>query len=175
MDLNSAVFTNVIHWLARHGLPTSREARIEEAAARLKVLAVSTDYEFLSVLCVAALDREWDFIQAESIAQARRIVPADAEFVIIFDRDLSGHVDWHEVVSSSAQYWKSSLLIVASAYGDEYMRRAVLRQGGYDVIGKPTSRREAINAIEFAWFWKVHSPSTGSARGALSSAGGRRA
>lgn len=178
MDLNNTVLTNVVHWLARHGLAVSRDLRVEETAvrhpARLKVMAVSTDYEFLSVLRVAALDRGWDFVEAESISQAKRAVPADAEFVIIFDHDLCSHVDWHDVVSSTAQYWKSSLLIVASAYGDEYLRRAVLRLGGYDVIDKPTSRREAINAIEFARFWIEHSPNAGSARGALSSARGRR-
>lgn len=56
---------------------------------------------------------------------------------------------------------KAPCVILASPYGDEYLRREVIRLGGYDVLSKSAPQDDIRRAIEFAWFWSQHSATTG--------------
>lgn len=56
---------------------------------------------------------------------------------------------------------KAPCVILASSYGDEYLRREVVRLGGYDVLSKSAPLDDIRRAIEFAWFWSQHSATTG--------------
>lgn len=56
---------------------------------------------------------------------------------------------------------KAPCVILASTYGDEYLRREVVRLGGYDVLSKSAPQAVISRAIEFAWFWSQHSATIG--------------
>jgi hypothetical protein len=55
---------------------------------------------------------------------------------------------------------KAPCVILASQNSDEYLRREVVRLGGYDVLSKSAPHNVITRTIEFAWFWSQHSATT---------------
>jgi hypothetical protein len=59
---------------------------------------------------------------------------------------------------------KAPCVILASQYGDEYLRRKVLRLGGYEVLSKSAPGHVISRVIEFAWYWSQRSAANGKPR-----------
>jgi ActR/RegA family two-component response regulator len=126
-------------------------------------LVISKDYEFLSSLRTASLESKWDLSESSSLREAIETLQSEYFPVVVLDQ-VACEGNWESCVSSLVLLRKPPCLILASQYGDEYVRLEMVRLGGYDVLSKSASREEMIRTIEFAWFWSQHSvplPSSG--------------
>ncbi|MDE3198039.1 MAG: hypothetical protein KGN84_16950 [Acidobacteriota bacterium] len=61
---------------------------------------------------------------------------------------------WKAALSSLSKDSSDPCVILISPVLDDYLRREVIRCGGYDVVGKTESREPLMRALRFAWFWK---------------------
>jgi len=120
------------------------------------VLAVSRDFEFLEKLKTAALDRGWDLAEASDLSEGLNVASFEHFPVAVLDQ-MACEGSWENGLSALVACGKPPCVILASDYGDEYLRREVVRLGGYDVLSKSAPPAAISQVVEFAWFWSRHS------------------
>jgi hypothetical protein len=205
---------NIAGLLERLFLPQKSSARWTDrgdeqhrSVRSIRILAISTDTEFLAKLNAVAAEQRWTLSEASLTSQALNVAAFEDFPVVVLDRfacDAAWENSLSALVSSAQGVWwppraiekspkaasrgaelnvnssvagasesvvrrffmsaKAPCVILASQYGDEYLRRKVLRLGGYDVLSKLAPKHVISRVIEFAWYWSQHSATTGKSR-----------
>ncbi len=127
--------------------------RLTRALPRL--LAISKDQEFMTVLKKMSFDSNWGFFEAASVNEAMNTLRQDSFPIVVLDQVVCERT-WEACVSTLVQMRPVPCVLLASQYGDEYARLEMIRLGGYDVLNKSASPDVITRTIEFAWFWSQH-------------------
>lgn len=128
----------------------------EAAASQVRLLVITSDDDFYSVLKNASADGKWTMHRATSIQNGLHAMRADSLPLIIVDWTAPVD-DWRPALDAICAEPKRPCVILASRVIDENLRREVLRYGGYDVLPRSADRQQIVREINFAWFWITRS------------------
>ena len=117
------------------------------------LLAILGNGDGREVVTQFAADQRWQLSLADTIEEGYLLFRANAGVaIVLLDRDLSIG-DWRSTVRDFAGEQSHPGVILVSAVIDSYLFGEVVRQGGFDVIGKPMQaeelRRTALLALKF--------------------------
>lgn len=157
-----------LKWMSRFltqakATSTSNSTRTNPGIPR--VMAISKDVEFLSVLRNMSLDYTWEFSENSSLNEAMNILRHEYFPIVVLDQ-VACERAWEACVSALVHLRRIPCVILASQYGDEYARLEMIRLGGYDVLNKSASQENISRTIEFAWFWSQYAPQPASSAAA---------
>jgi len=160
---------NLSQWLGRGSRTGDREAKRlagerylstdepgSPTSAAVRLLLITSDDQFYVFLREIATERKWSVSRVGTVEQAFPIVQQQDVPLILYDwnNPLS---DWQEGVRSLTALRPDSCVILASTVADEYLRREVARNRGYDVLPRSADRDKLIRTLQFAWFWRTRS------------------
>lgn len=125
----------------------SRALRCYRPEETVTALAVSANREDLAFLSQLFRDANWTLLEAQSVAEARKIAGRHRLDLVITDRNLPDG-DWRRLREAFKPF--SQPLIVTSRLADDYLWAEVLNEGGYDVLAQPFDREEVTRVISAA-------------------------
>lgn len=162
---------NLSQWLGRgaktgvrEGKPLARERYLStdelgsHTGAAVRLLLITSDDQFYAFLREIATERKWSLSRVGTLEKAFPILRREDVPLILYDwnNPLS---DWQEGIRSLTALRPDSCVILASTVADEYLRREVARNRGYDVLPRSADRDKLIRTLQFAWFWRTRSRS----------------
>jgi DNA-binding response OmpR family regulator len=135
-------------------LPTDELGSHANAAVRL--LLITCDDQFFTFLREVATERKWSLLRVDTLEKAFPILQKQDVPLILYDwnNPLS---DWQEGIRSLTALRPDACVLLASTVADEYLRREVARNRGYDVLPRSADRDKLIRTLQFAWFWRTRS------------------
>jgi DNA-binding response OmpR family regulator len=160
---------NLSRWLGHGSKAGTREAKplVEErylstdelgshTGAAVRLLLITSDDQFYVFLREIATEHKWSVSRVGTVEQAFPILQQQDVPLILYDwnNPLSA---WQEGIRSLTALQPDSCVILASTFADEYLRREVARNRGYDVLPRSADRDKLIRTLQFAWFWRTRS------------------
>jgi DNA-binding response OmpR family regulator len=121
----------------------------------LRLLVITRDDAFSSRLDRIASACVWSISRLNSADDATALLAQRTASLIIYDSGLPG--DWRPVLQRLAAPPGQRCILLASPVVDEYLRREVVDNRGYDVLAKFAAPENVIRDLRFAWFWMVRS------------------
>jgi DNA-binding NtrC family response regulator len=113
---------------------------------------VTRDAVFLSHLGLAAAACGWTIRHTSSFVDAAAMLRCGSIPLVVYDRDLTEH-DWETVLPQLNAVAPHLCILLASRVADEYLRQAVVRHRGYDILIKSATPEDLTRRLQFAWFW----------------------
>jgi DNA-binding response OmpR family regulator len=163
---------NLSRWLGHGSKAGGREAKplVEEryphtdelgsrgsnTSAAVRLLLITSDERLYELFREIANDRKWAVSRVGGIEQALPILQQQDVPLILYDWN-APESDWQEGIRSLTALRPDSCVILASTVADEYLRREVARNRGYDVLPRSADRDKLIRTLQFAWFWRTRS------------------
>lgn len=163
---------NLSHWLGRGSKTGVQEAKLRaeeryphtdelasagsHTSAAVRLLLITSDDQFYAFLREIANDRKWSLSRVGTVEQAFPILQQQDVPLILYDWN-NPQSDWREEVLSLTALRPDSCVVLASTVADEYLRREVARNRGYDVLPRSADRDKLIRTLQFAWFWRTRS------------------
>jgi FixJ family two-component response regulator len=113
--------------------------------------------ECLSLEAVGAVEY-WDKAYVRTLQDGMDMLATRQFAVILLDRDVCG-TEWPTAIERLAKSASGSCIFLVSTVSDEYLWRAVVQHGGFDVISKPLQTDQLRRGVGRAWlFWKSDTP-----------------
>ena len=143
-------------WELIHSLLGGSEQRYA-LPARVPVVALGVSEEDTKILRSLAAHEPWDFNFAGSCENARSISNQLTSPVILLDRDWPGK-EWRTAGRILASAAHRPCVILVSSVADSNLWQELMRNGGYDVLGKPLRPANARRAIKLALSYWTSAP-----------------
>ncbi len=120
----------------------------DETPAVLFLSASPQDHESLG----AALEgSRWRLESARTFSEARRALQRQSIGVLITERLLPDGLSWKDLAGELAGVLYVPIVVVAPRAAAERLSEEVLAGGGFDVLGRPSSRAELLRMLSAAW------------------------
>jgi DNA-binding NtrC family response regulator len=127
-----------------------------DTGSAVRLLLITSDDQFYALFRDIASDRKWSVSRVGTVEQAFPILRRVDVPLILYDWN-APLSDWQEGIRSLTALQPDSCVILASTFADEYLRREVARNRGYDVLPRSADRDKLIRTLQFAWFWRTRS------------------
>jgi DNA-binding response OmpR family regulator len=120
----------------------------DETPTVLFVSASPQDHESLG----AALEgSRWRLESARTFSEARLVLQLRPVSVLITERLLPDGLSWKNLAGEIAGNLYVPIVVVAPRAVAERLSEEVLADGGFDVLGRPSSRAELLRMLSAAW------------------------
>lgn len=132
-------------------LPSKGPGRADSSSGGepVTVLAVGSESSRQELRRIVAHSR-WTLLEAATIAEAVARTRARASLVLICD-DVLPDGSWRDLLDHCRRLPQPLPVIVAAEHADDFLWMEVLKQGGYNVLGKPFAEQELFQLVSTAW------------------------
>jgi DNA-binding NtrC family response regulator len=127
------------------------ETNSAEAATVLSVSPAEEDHALLE--CIFSHSK-WKLRKAHSLASAIVFLQGQSTSVVLCETDLLPGT-WRDLLAQTTRLSYAPTVIVSSRLADDRLWAEALNLGAWDVLAKPFSRSEVLQAVSAGWrHWK---------------------
>jgi len=119
----------------------------------IRLLAITASAREENKIRVIAATHGWTLLVADSVRSALTILEVESAPLIFYDRDLPG-IEWPNMFQILLSVQEQCCIILVSPVTDDYLWRAVIERGGYDVLTKPLQEDRFISMVRLAWLYQ---------------------
>lgn len=114
---------------------------------RVRILVLSMSFEDRFLLQRLGKQHDWELRFTYSPRERLNLASRRHFQLILCDHNQPGY-PWREVMDRLAACSPQSRILLVSPVNDDYLRRDVIQQGGYDVLLRPLREESALRAVQ---------------------------
>jgi DNA-binding NtrC family response regulator len=115
------------------------------------VLFLSASPQHHESLGAALEGSRWRLESARTSSEARLVLQRQSIGVLITERLLPDGLSWKDLAGEMAGISYVPIVVVAPRAAAERLSEEVLADGGFEVLGRPSSRAELLRMLSAAW------------------------